>query len=373
MNIRLKNFISQIQCQTADINREKEPHITVWKVNENSNGSIVESRSDSTYTSNTSSTNAIEQQINYIIKVDDTSTDKITVRGDTDANGFNTAHEGEKVYLAVSVPDGYKIKSFFNADGANSNVRVITTADGRHYLEVPRGGGVQVGVTLEKAPESGASSSKDSGSTPSSGAPLQSETQTFNNVATNLAAQGIDTSFLYEVKSTNSQGEAITLDINSVLKTVDTLSAVNNFISSGLKNPGVENVKGAGIVSFNNMFINSTTDTISVPVTSQVVRGTTYTVAFSNGLQIAIPCVMDGVLQIPFNKAAEGVTFIIYETVLDPTEAIQLAVQQALIATPNADAETLAAAGNAAIMATATNPAAAMEAMMSMKNAMTVQ
>jgi len=95
----------------------------------------------------------------------------------------------------------------------------------------------------------------------------------------------------------------------------------------------MENVKGAGVVTFNNLFTDSMTDTINVPVTSQDVSGNTYTVVFSNGQQLTIPCTMDGVLNIPFDKTADGVTFIIYGMTMDPTLAMQLAMQQAMTGT----------------------------------------
>ncbi len=339
-------------------------NITVWKVNTNSDGSIVESKSDSTYTSNTDSTKAIEKQINYIIKIDDTSTDKVSVRGEKDANGYNTAHEGEKVYLAVSVPDGYKIKSFYNADGANSDVRVISTGDGRYYLEVPKGGGVQVGVTLEKEVRSTSDNDKDvpvkevakpknenhslaaayanmyqgaNATNINAVTATNINTATATNINTATATntlsdqpiiyQGFDVSSLLTVRTVSTSGQSYNQSIDDVLQTVDKLSAVNNFTSAGMANPGTTDVKSAGVVSFNNMFIDSVTDTVNVSIASQVVSGTTYKVVLSDGTTMYIPCVVDGVLTIPFAKTAEGVTFLIYGIPTDPATAMEIAKQ----------------------------------------------
>ncbi len=133
-------------------------NITVWKVDTKKNDKIVESFSydegEENFTSD-KRTEAVEKAINYIIRVQPVETSGAGFSVDSsqhtkNAKGDYTAHQGDRVYLAVSVPNGYEVESFYNADGA-SDVSVLMV-DGRYYLEVPRGGGVNVGMKLKSLP-----------------------------------------------------------------------------------------------------------------------------------------------------------------------------------------------------------------------------
>ena len=250
------------------------------------------------------------------------------------------------------MPSGYEVDGFYNREGA-ANVSVLQDGSGNYYLEVPRGGGVYVGVNLKKVggsdssvktPSGGSTYYRDdsssdssdsdggSGSTGSSApsapaAPAGFEAK-FSDVATALAYQGIDAASFFRVSSVDLMGNVLSLDIGSVLTPIDNLTAINNFMDSGAPNLGADNIKGAGVVSFANVFANSVSDTVSVPVVSDVVSGFTYTVAFSDGTIISVPCAVNGVLEIPFLKTAEGLTYIIYGVSMDPGLAMQQAMQQ---------------------------------------------
>ncbi|ETP71995.1 hypothetical protein UYO_20528 [Lachnospiraceae bacterium JC7] len=80
--------------------------------------------------------------INYIIKVDEVKTKGASL------TAADTAKEGEKVFLEVTVPSGYVIDSFYTGEGG-TEVDVVKDESGKYYLVVPRGGGVFVGVTLK--------------------------------------------------------------------------------------------------------------------------------------------------------------------------------------------------------------------------------
>lgn len=108
------------------------------------------------------------------------------------------------------------------------------------------------------------------------------------------------------------------LNVGDVLRIVDTLTAINNFTAANAGIRGTENVMGAGIVSFGNMFADSINATVEVPVAANVSAGQTYTVVFSDGTSIEVPCTMAGVLSIPFNKNAEGLTYMIYGPQMNP-------------------------------------------------------
>jgi len=324
-------------------------NITVWKVDTSKNNNIVENKE--TYTRN----EAVEKTINYIIKVESTTVDgaSLAVNKEKDSNGFWTGKEAEKVYLKLDIPSGYEVDEFYNGTGA-ALVNVVKDSSGNYYLEVPRGGGVDIGVKLKAVssntenndtPSGGSTyyrgdSSSDSsdsdggsGSTGSSSAPSAPSAPAgfeakFSDVATALAYQGIDAASFFRVSSVDLMGNVLSLDIGSVLTPIDNLTAINNFMDSGAPSLGVDNIKGAGVVSFANVFANSVSDTVSVPVVSDVVSGFTYTVAFSDGTIISVPCAMNGVLEIPFLKTAEGLTYIIYGVSMDPGLAMQQAMQQ---------------------------------------------
>ncbi|MBP3239723.1 MAG: hypothetical protein J6M92_04155, partial [Oribacterium sp.] len=324
-------------------------NITVWKVDTSKNNNIVENKE--TYTRN----EAVEKTINYIINVESTTVDgaSLAVNKEKYSNGFWTGKEAEKVYLKLDIPSGYEVDEFYNGKGA-ALVNVVKDSSGNYYLEVPRGGGVDIGVKLKAAssntenndtPSGGSTYYRDdsssdssdsdggSGSTGSSSAPSAPSAPAgfeakFSDVATALAYQGIDAASFFRVSSVDLMGNVLSLDIGSVLTPIDNLTAINNFMDSGAPSLGADNIKGAGVVSFANVFANSVSDTVSVPVVSDVVSGFTYTVAFSDGTTISVPCAMNGVLEIPFLKTAEGLTYIIYGVSMDPGLAMQQAMQQ---------------------------------------------
>ena len=337
-------------------------NITVWKVDTSKNNNIVENKviddGKETYSRN----EAVEKTINYIIKVESTTVDgaSLAVNKEKDSNGFWTGKEAEKVYLKLDIPSGYEVDEFYNGTGA-ALVNVVKDSSGNYYLEVPRGGGVDIGVKLKAAssntenndtpsggsttPSGGSTYYRDDSSSDSSdsdggsgrtgsssapsapSAPARFEAK-FSDVATALAYQGIDAASFFRVSSVDLMGNTLSLDIGSVLTPIDNLTAINNFMDSGAPSLGADNIKGAGVVSFANVFANSVSDTVSVPVVSDVVSGFTYTVAFSDGTTISVPCAMNGVLEIPFLKTAEGLTYIIYGVSMDPGLAMQQAMQQ---------------------------------------------
>ena len=343
--------------------------ITVWKVDTSNEKNVVDTYDNGNkYTRNTKA----EEKINYIIKV---GSNDIKLEGTTKVNDYDTAHEGNKVYLKVDIPAGYTAE--FKDVNGNSNYQIVPDGEGGAYLVVPRGGGVYVGVNLMKSDTAtsgdnsgstndstnnspagsptdnsstntqtdsrtsysspsdsssgGSGGGSDSSSSSAPGSPAsapQTYTEKLNDVVSALASMGIDTTNLFFVQSVDAFGNTISSDISSVLTPVDRLTAINNFMEKNAPTMGLDNFKGAGVVSLSSYFTGSATDTVSVPVVSDVVSGQTYTVVFSDGTTMTVPCSMNGVLNIPFTKSAEGLTFIIYGTSLDPSLAMQQLMQQ---------------------------------------------
>ena len=310
------NIVLNSGAKTEDLN------ITVWKVDTSKKEAIVENYSyDSGHTQNTTA----EKYINYIIKVDDVATSggKLAVDKTPDSNGLYTGKQGESVYLKVTVPSGYAVDSFYNVKDA-TNVNVVQDSSGNYYLVVPRGGGVYVGVKLK---ESGSTTNGES-RTESGASDGEYWSPSSNNngnasgaMAGYAALQGL------QVHSMSSLGTDMVLNVADILMPVDTLTAINNFMGNNVPTLGSNNVMGAGVVSFNNMFLTSVSDTVEVPVAANVAANQSYTVIFSDGTQVVVPCLMNGVLSIPFNKAAEGLTYIIYGVQMDPSMFIGMPME----------------------------------------------
>ena len=314
-------------------------NITVWKVDTSNNQPIVEAISfpnktdsslsydvdpgDPEYTTN-ETTEKIEKSINYIIRV---QSDVAISSGTRKINGYDTAHQEETVTLAVTVPSGYEIENFYNVSPGNIIGLSKGSSEGTYLLVVPRGGGVDVGVSLKKVnatPTSGVrESDNDDSSSSSDGSPnTNTNTNNYSWSAQDPTAVAAVIASLPPIHVANFAGTENVVNVADILTPVDTLTAINNFAASGAGNLGTANVMGAGIVSFNNVFATSISDTVDVPVVANVMNGMTYTVMFSDGTSLTVPCLMDGLLTIPFNKNAAGLTYIIYGMQMNPAMMI---------------------------------------------------
>lgn len=150
--------------------------LTVWKVDPNQDGKIVETEivskdrppeeegvdvagpagaagtvDDGTLEKNRA---AIEQSIQYIIKVEQPKEGaalKATGKGGTalaTSHGFDVANEGDEVYLKVDLQKGFKLTGAFN--GLGDKVALVKDTAGNYYVAVPKGGGVYLTAEIEK-------------------------------------------------------------------------------------------------------------------------------------------------------------------------------------------------------------------------------
>lgn len=320
--------------------------ISVWKVDISDNKNVVETEKTinnqevSTYTRNEEA----EKKINYIIKVDQPTDYKINLKGTTkNAHDLDVAHEGEKVLLSVDIPEGYNVE-FYDIN-RNSSYSIVPNGYGGAYLVVPRGGGVQVGVTLTKIqtdPEGNQNGSTDNTNTQQSddhsgfdpgstdgnddsssdltgnayAAEKQTDrdTQAFGFIDATAAAAILG----IQISGVDATGSGTVLYVGDVLKPVDKLTAISNFAAAGSGTLGTESIMGAGVVSFNGAFAGTASDTVVLPVPAEAYAGHEYTVVLSDGTTITVQCLMDGVLNIPFNKNAARLTFIIYDRQMNP-------------------------------------------------------
>ena len=88
------------------------------------------------------------KEIQYIIRVQPNDHATLTAEGTTDYEGYQVAHEDDKVVLKIDIQPGYQLEGAFG--NADQNIELKRDDEGNYYLVVPRGGGVLLGVKLSK-------------------------------------------------------------------------------------------------------------------------------------------------------------------------------------------------------------------------------
>lgn len=316
------NIVLNDEASLDDVN------ITVWKVDTSNEKNVVESkaRDQDDYVRNEKA----EKQINYIIHV---QSDVSISSGTRKVSGYDTARQDEKVTFAVEVPSGYEIENFYNVSPGNI-INLEKSADGTYLLTVPRGGGVDIGVSMRALKDSSTDRAVDNGDgaqiidnsdrtydsgDSSSDSSSDAVSYGFSDSGSgNSAAASLPEYLPVQVSAPNVGGTYVTQNLSDVLKPIDNLSAINNFMSAGLTSVDTKNMISAGVVDFNNLFSYSISDTVDVPVAANVYNGAVYTVAFSDGTRIQVPCIANGILNIPFSKNTAGLTYIIYAEEMNP-------------------------------------------------------
>ena len=162
-----------------DVNPE-DVSITVWKIEspiqlpgETEKHVVYEKTADSeTVTEKvTEESIAVEENINYIIKIEPSQEKYFNLLTGTkqiehNDQSYDVAKQGNKVTLQINVPSGYTLKKAYGDDG--KEVELTKDASGVYFVEVPMGGGVYLNAELVKnktggdSSSSGGSSSSDS-------------------------------------------------------------------------------------------------------------------------------------------------------------------------------------------------------------------
>ena len=88
------------------------------------------------------------KEIQYIIRVQPNDHASLTAEGTTEYEGYQVAHEDDKVVLKIDVQPGYRLVGAYG--DADQNIHLMKDDKGNWYLVVPRGGGVLLGVRLQK-------------------------------------------------------------------------------------------------------------------------------------------------------------------------------------------------------------------------------
>ena len=167
--------------------------LTAWRID--APDLVMEENADGVPV-HTSVAQAEEKNIQYIVKVEPKQANSITLKNTkiikyTDADGrvtsYDTAHEGERVAVKLSIPDGYSLYGVYSDEGQRKPLNM--DRDGNYYLVVPRGGGIMVSMTLVKdEPE-----------------PVPTRTRTPTPFNTEDGAQGIAPNYLYNLSDIIAQ------------------------------------------------------------------------------------------------------------------------------------------------------------------------
>lgn len=132
--------------------------LIIWKAEYSDDDYIVKEsvrNEDGTTFQRTANSEKLESSINYIIKVNASqsidlgnTTDKTYLAPDGTSTTYNTAKEGERVAVKLTVPDGYELAGAFSDEVQTCDL--LKDEEGQYYLIVPKGGGVYVNMRLVK-------------------------------------------------------------------------------------------------------------------------------------------------------------------------------------------------------------------------------
>ena len=96
---------------------------------------------------------AVEEKIEYIIKVEPSQKDNITLGGTTEsADGYNVAHQGDTVTMKIAIPDGYTLIGAYNGEGKEMPLEQ-NPETGEYFIVVPIEGGVYLRAEMEEKKE----------------------------------------------------------------------------------------------------------------------------------------------------------------------------------------------------------------------------
>lgn len=135
--------------------------MTVWEVKPNEDGNIVErvkpaedGEGEPEYTADKET----EKLIQYIVRIQDDSKPYIATTGTRDftaGNGetYQVANEGDKVLVKLTIPEGKELVGAYWDVAQSDAGKLLTDSEGNYYVEVPRGGGVELSLVMKDIPE----------------------------------------------------------------------------------------------------------------------------------------------------------------------------------------------------------------------------
>ena len=127
--------------------------LTVWEIKKNEDDSVAETGEiDKNGDLQTEEFEEFEKEIQYIIRLEQPKAGaRLSTEGTYEYEGYDVAHEDDTVILKIDLESGYEITGAFG--DVDKEVRLLRDENGDYYLVVPRGGAVQLSVTLRKIEE----------------------------------------------------------------------------------------------------------------------------------------------------------------------------------------------------------------------------
>ena len=124
--------------------------LTVWEIIPNADGSVVqETCLDQQGNRQANELEEAEKEIQYIIRLEQPEAGAtLSTEGTREYEGYTVANEGDNVVLKVALQPGYMITDAFN--GTDTKINLLQGEDGNYYLVVPRGGAVNLSVSLRR-------------------------------------------------------------------------------------------------------------------------------------------------------------------------------------------------------------------------------
>ena len=206
--------------------------LTVWQIDLNANGDAVVERkpvkdADSGKIVNwepieiTEKTKAIEQSINYIIKIEQPNAGATLTALKSDGSAleksgeYEVAKEGETVLMKVNVQDGYEVTGAFN--GLGEKVELLRDGEGNYYVVVPKGGAVYLSATVDAIPQNVVESPAEQNTEQDEAKATQDiiVVQT-NATAVAIKAEGETVKTVSEAVATNEKGETVIIAIGTL-------------------------------------------------------------------------------------------------------------------------------------------------------------
>ena len=143
MEVLVNGTLSARRCISPEGDTYRRSLFTVWKAEPVEGSDIIPLDEDIL----DDGAREIEKEIQYIIRISDESAPYITVQAE-DYHGFPVAREGETVPVLVQPPKGYEVAAVYGKPG---NGMKLPKKGNVYELTVPKGGGIELSVSLRKA------------------------------------------------------------------------------------------------------------------------------------------------------------------------------------------------------------------------------
>lgn len=125
--------------------------LTVWQVVPNKNTVVSRATQDENYEWVYTQDEEAEKKLQYIIRIRENQKDMISISGTTEYEGYTVAKEGETVTLKLEIPEGYEIEATYG--DVDQETKLLMNEDGEYYLIVPKGGAVELSLSLKEIPK----------------------------------------------------------------------------------------------------------------------------------------------------------------------------------------------------------------------------